>query len=436
MSNGGTRTVTPGGLTDASIVVPGDKSISQRTAIFSLFSEGTSRVQGYLKSGDCLSTLNACVELGVKADWGGDELVLTGAGRTLTPPVGALDMGNSGTGMRLLSGALAGFPMEVELVGDASLSRRPMRRIQKPLELMGASMDVTGEKGTPPIRIRGGDLKAIDYTLPVASAQIKSAVLLAGLSTPGVTIVREPEPCRDHTERMLRGMGVTIEEADGVIRLTGLEPGETLKATDRVVPGDFSSAAFWLAAAAATPGMRLTVEQVGLNPRRTGLLDVLRRMGATVDVFEDPAGEDGDPFGRVTVTGCALQGTVVEAPAVADMIDELPLVAVLGALASGETILRDAEELRVKESDRIACMVSNLTNMGVCVLEHADGMTVRGGEAIRGDCHVVSHGDHRMAMAMAILTLFAQHPVCIEGTDCIETSYPQFWEDMERVRAS
>ncbi len=425
------RTVTPTATIGGHLRVPGDKSISHRVAMLSAMAHGTSEVTGFLASEDCLNTLKAMEALGAEVAWHGDEVSITGTGGTLHPPTEALDLGNSGTGMRLLAGLLAGQPFEVEMTGDASLSSRPMGRIQKPLEAMGARISLLGEGGCAPIRIHGGTVNPIRYELPMASAQVKSAVLLAGLAAHGETIVVEPRATRDHTERLLMAMGadLCVDELTVSLRSDGLS-GHSLKGDAWHVPGDFSSAAFWIVAAAACDGAEVTIDGVGLNPRRTALLDVLQRMGAGIECDVDLGA--WEPIGSLVVRGTRLKATEIGGHEIPNLIDELPLVAVAGALAEGETVIRDAQELRVKESDRIATMVTNLSAAGISVVETDDGMRVTGGP-VAGGVAAESYGDHRIAMAMAVLGLHAREAMQINDVACVATSYPEFWEDMEKV---
>lgn len=426
-----TKIVHPGGFAGGVVRVPGDKSISHRTALLAGISSGTSEIRGFLQAEDCLNTLKAMEAFGARS-WIDEEGVLSiqGTGGKMIEPVGPLDVGNSGTGMRLLAGLCAGSPIQVTLTGDASLQSRPMRRIKEPLELMGAKVDLTPQ-GTAPMTIQGGNLHGIEYCLPTASAQVKSCCILAGLYATGRTTVLEPIPTRDHTERMLRAVGAPIRVEGQHISVEGYGPkGPKFLARPYVVPGDFSSAAYWLAAAAAIPGATLRAEGVGLNLRRTALLDVLRRMGARVEIERTSAPTDPEVYGNVTVTGADLKGTEVSGAEIPNLIDELPLVAVLGALAKGRTEIRDASELRVKESDRVAVMVENLTNMGVRVEERPDGMGIEGPARIAPEKSIRSYGDHRIAMSMSILAIFSSEPVCIGNVACVDTSYPEFWDQL------
>lgn len=432
IKNQKSKIVQPAKLGGA-VRVPGDKSISQRVAMLAALAEGTSKVTGYLNGEDARSTLSAMEQMGAMAEFRDDALYITGVAGKLQPPKEPLNMGNSGTGTRLLAGLVAGAGIEATMIGDDSLSSRPMGRIKDPLEKMGASIGLTGEKGTLPITIRGGGLRAIEYPLPMASAQVKSCVLLAGLFAEGKTTVIEPKPTRDHTEKLFETLGIPLE-IDGLkISLQGFgAEGPKYRARDFVVPGDFSSAAFWIVAIAARPGAELILENVGLNPRRTALLDVMRRMGADIEV--DIAEPVGDAYGTIRVRGAQLNGTVIEGEEIPNLIDELPIIAVAGAFAEGKTEIRDAAELRVKESDRIAEVVKNLRLFGVAVEEKPDGMVVTGPTNLKTpDVIIDSHGDHRIAMSIAILNTFSDAPITIGNVGCVDTSYPEFWAHLEEL---
>ncbi|MCF7864210.1 MAG: 3-phosphoshikimate 1-carboxyvinyltransferase [Kiritimatiellales bacterium] len=426
------KTIFPAKL-GGSVTVPGDKSISQRVAMLASLAAGISKVAGYLNGEGARSTLSAMEQMGAKAEFRDDALYITGVAGKLQPPDEPLNMGNSGTGTRLLAGLVAGAGIEVSMIGDASLSSRPMGRIRHPLELMGAHIGLTGQKGTLPMMICGGKLQGIGYLLPMASAQVKSCILLAGLYAEGKTTVIEPRPTRDHTEKLFQALGIPITIKGLEISIEGYGPdGPKYTARDFVVPGDFSSAAFWIVAVAARPGAELVMENVGLNPRRTALLDVMRRMGADIEVAVTE--EKGDPYGTIKVRGAHLNGTVIEGDEIPNLIDELPVIAVAGALANGQTEIRDAVELRVKESDRIAEMVKNLRLFGVEVDELDDGMIVTGPANLHTpDVAINSHGDHRIAMSIAILNSFGDGAITIENTGCVDTSYPEFWQHMEQL---
>jgi 3-phosphoshikimate 1-carboxyvinyltransferase len=411
----------------AEITVPGDKSISHRSAMFAGLAKGTTIIEGFLPSEDCLCTVHAMQALGATVEpleevegVGLVKLAITGNGMKLKAPTKPVDCGNSGTTIRLLSGILAGQDFKTELFGDASLSRRPMKRVADPLGQMGAKISGQGEKICAPLTIEGGPLKPIYYKLPVASAQVKSAVLLAGLFAPGKTTVVEPVATRNHTERLFTHFGIKWLREDDCVSVYG---GQEPRATDIVVPGDISSAAFWMVAAAATPGAQITLKNVGLNPTRTGVINVLLRMGSLVTNSETHS--DGEPRGNITVRGGDLNATVIGGAEIPNVIDELPILAVAGALARGKTLIRDASELRVKETDRIAAVAQNLRAMGVTVTEHPDGMEIEGGAKLQG-ATLPCWGDHRIAMAFLVAGLFAEGTTTIEGSECIATSYPGF----------
>lgn len=414
----------------AEIPIPGDKSISHRAAMLAACSDGPCRLSNYLPGEDCLGTLNILRQLGVEiVSESPTEHTVHGCRGRLAAPAGDLDCGNSGTTMRLMSGLLAAQPFRVRLTGDASLSRRPMRRIIDPLQRMGATLTTEGPDGCPPLVIGGRHpLHAIEYLLPVPSAQVKSAVLLAGLQADGATTVVQPVTTRDHTERMLEYFGVPVLRDGDRISVSG---GRLPAARDFEVPGDVSSAAFWLVAASAAPGARLTIPDVGLNPTRTGIIDVLRRMGAAIHERGADGGQ-GEPRGRIEVEGTTLNGTTIAGAEIPNVIDELPVLAVAAALAGGTTIIRDAAELRVKESDRLAVVAHHLLAMGADVTEHPDGMEIRGGRPLHG-ARLSSHGDHRIAMAFAIAGLFAEGETVIEQAACVETSYPGFTEQLHQI---
>lgn len=416
--------------------VPGDKSMSHRAAMLAGLSDGVCTVTNFLPSEDCLNTLNAMKALGARVHvleelqgYGPVSMKIEGRSMKLQAPEQPIDCGNSGTGMRLLAGLLAPQPFTSELFGDASLSSRPMGRITTPLGLMGAKIETLGTKpGCAPLRIHGGKLQPISYDMPVASAQVKSAVLLAGLFTEGKTTVTQPADTRDHTERMLESFGVTCEREGNAISVVG---GQVPHACDFVVPGDISSAAFWLVAAAALPGSRLLIKDVGLNPTRTAIVNVLIRMGAHVVIAEHSV--KGEPIGNLEIHGAPLQGTTIFPEEVPNLIDEIPVIAVAAALAEGTTVIRNAKELRVKETDRITTVVENLRAMGAEVVEFEDGMEIHGGKPLHG-ATLDSYGDHRIAMAFAIAGLFASGETVIQNTDCVNTSYPGFALHLDAVR--
>ncbi|MDK2857035.1 MAG: 3-phosphoshikimate 1-carboxyvinyltransferase [Verrucomicrobiota bacterium] len=413
--------------------VPGDKSVSQRIAMLAALAKGTSEIRGFLRGEDAMRTLGAMCSLGASVKFEGNLLRITGTGGKFKEPANPLNMGNSGTGTRLLAGLLAGQNMTVIMTGDASLSRRPMGRVKTPLEQMGAQIELTGEKATLPMTVRGTPLHGIRYELPMASAQVKSCVLLAGLFAEGKTTVIEPRPTRDHTEKLFQTLNIPIDINGLEISIQGFgRRGPQIAARSLIVPGDFSSAAFWIAAVAARPGAELIVRGVGLNPRRTALLDVLRRMGARIEVHFTE--EQNDPIGTVLVRGARLRGTEIGGDEIPNLIDELPMLAVTGTLAEGRTMIRDAAELRVKESDRIAVTADHLRAFGADVEEYADGMAVRGPAKLHApEKPLASHGDHRIAMSMAMMATFADGPVILHDVDCVATSYPEFWNHLEQL---
>ncbi len=412
---------------DGEITVPGDKSISHRAVMLASLANGPCVIRQALTGEDCLSTVAAMRQLGVRIEEPETgTFVVHGMGGVLHPPQGDIDCGNSGTTMRLLAGLLAAQPFRSRMIGDASLSRRPMRRVIEPLERMGAKLTAEGGEGRPPLVIEGAALQGITYEMPVASAQVKSAVLLAGLFAEGRTTVVQPAPSRDHTENMLRYFLVRVDSDEDRISVHG---HQTLESRDFTVPGDISSAAFWLVAAAAQKGSRLLVKNVGLNPSRTGILAVLLRMGAHVhEVVEDL--EQVEPSGNLLIQGEELHGTVIGGEEIPNVIDELPVLAVAGALAEGVTVIKDAAELRVKESDRLAAIAGNLKAMGAEVTELPDGLEIRGGRPLQG-ASLPSFGDHRIAMAFAVAGMFAKGRTVIPDAACVQTSYPGFAAQLE-----
>ena len=417
----------------AEITVPGDKSISHRALMIGALSNGPCRITNFLEGEDCLATMEALRKLGVEIEHPEPGTVIVhGCRGKFSEPKSELYLGNSGTSVRLLSGLLAAQPFTTRLTGDASLSKRPMRRIIEPLQQMGARFNATGERATLPMEVTGGHLKGIRYEMPHASAQVKSAILLAGLFAEGRTTVVEPAQTRDHTERMLAHFLVSTKRSGNEITILS---NQTPESRDFQVPGDISSAAFWLVAAAALPKSRLLVENVGLNRTRTGILDVLVRMGAQVrEVVEVMERDQGEPSGTIDIHGGPLNATVIEGAEIPNVIDEIPALAVAAALANGTTIIRDASELRVKETDRIAAVAGNLRAMGVNVEEFDDGMAITGGAPLRG-ARLQSFGDHRIAMAFAIAGLFAEGDTIIEDVECVQTSYPGFEETLRLIRS-
>lgn len=431
----------PGGRLSGSLRVPGDKSISHRSIMLGAIADGVTRVSGFLEGADALSTMNAFRALGVTIEGPADgRVVVHGVGlHGLRQAAGPLDCGNAGTAMRLMMGLLAGQRFESTLIGDESLSKRPMRRVADPLALMGARIET--RDGRPPVRILPCErLTGIRYEMPMASAQVKSALLLAGLYAEGETTVIEPAPTRDHTERMLGGFGVRVVRDGAAASLVG---GQPLRATAIDVPADISSAAFFLVGAAIAPGSDLRLEHVGMNPTRTGVIDILRLMGADIAV-ENPREVGGEPVADLRVRGGALRGIEVPRELVPLAIDEFPALFVAAACAEGRTVVTGAEELRVKESDRIAVMADGLRALGVSAEPTPDGIVIegRGGEArVFGGGEIATHHDHRIAMSFAIAALRAGGTISIRDTDVVATSFPGFVElargaglDIEEIR--
>lgn len=418
-------TVHPVAATAGAIRVPGDKSVSHRTLMLGSIAEGVTEARGFLESEDCLATMRAMRALGVKIEQTGpQEVRVRGVGlRGLTAAPSALDMGNSGTAMRLMTGLLAGQRFSSELIGDASLMKRPMERAAAPLRLMGARIETN--EGKPPVRVFGVErLSAVRYELPVASAQVKSAILLAGLYAEGATTVVEPAVTRDHTERMLLSFGCRVESMHGEIRLT---PPVRLEACTLQVPGDFSSAAFFMVAGSISLGGGLTITGVGVNPTRTGLLDILALMGADLRVVNHRSA-GAEPVADIEVRPARLRGIHVPPHLVPLAIDEFPALFVAAACAEGETVVTGAEELRVKESDRIAVMAEGLTALGIECEATPDGVRIQGrpdGCTFTGGV-VDSHGDHRIAMSFSVASLRARDPIRILDVENVATSFPDF----------
>lgn len=423
--------VTPIKSVRAEFKVPGDKSISHRAVMLSGIAQGTSHIRGFLPSADCHSTLKIMQALGVKTETiSSNEIIIHGRDHNLLASGEPLDCGNSGTTMRLMSGILAGQSFSSRLYGDESLNNRPMKRIIFPLSTMGAKIKCEGKEHKPPLFIDGQELHGISYRLPIPSAQLKSCILLAGLQADGKTTVEELTPSRDHTERMLRYLRATVMVNQDE-RSISVHGKQKLISRDIDVPGDFSSAAFWIVAAAILKGSYLRLVKIGLNPTRTGLLNVLMRMGANVREHIDD--NNLEPYGTVQITDTDnLVGTEVGGDEIPNIIDEIPILAVAAACAEGQTIIKDAAELRVKESDRLAAIATNLKAFGVPVIETDDGLIIEGGHPIKA-ARVNSFGDHRIAMAFAILALRAQGTSIIQNTECIETSYPGFEQQLSSI---
>jgi len=422
------RSVSPANCLRGDITVPGDKSISHRSIMIGSLAAGTTRVSGFLMGEDNRSTWKAFEAMGVEIrQTGPHSLEIPGVGLDgLTEPADVLDCGNSGTTMRLMSGLLAGQDFFSVLTGDRYLRKRPMKRVVTPLTAMGAR--IWGREGgaMAPLAIQGGALQPIVYASPVSSAQVKSAVLLAGLSVDGPTTVTEPHLSRDHSERMLRCFGADVRPFAGGVTLVGRP---RLIARDIIVPGDISSAAFFLVAGLVTPGAELLIRNVGINPTRSGVIDILTAMGGQL-VLQDVREESGEPVADILVRSSRLRGIEIHGDMIPRAIDEFPVISVAAALAEGTTTIRDAEELRVKETDRIAAMVSELGKLGGQAEARPDGMVIEGVEQLQGG-EVMSHGDHRIAMSMAVAALSARGEVTIRDTGCTETSFPGFWTIME-----
>ncbi len=423
------RTIRPARNVYGSLRLPGDKSISHRYAMLAAFAEGTSHLTNFSTGADCASTLACMQSLGaeVKRDTG-DAIEITGVSGHVTPADRPLDCGNSGSTMRMMSGLLAAQHGSFTLEGDASLSRRPMERIRKPLEAMGAKLTLT--EGHAPIQIDGGPLKPIDYTPQVSSAQVKTCILLAGLQTAGTTTVHEAVRTRDHSELALRAFGAAVTRTTGSVSISG---PQTLHAIDAAVPGDISSAAFFLCAAALFPGSNLVIDGLGMNPTRAGLLDVLTSLGARLAVL-DLEEQHAELVGTVRITAPqeGIGSTTVSGAVAAQLIDELPVLAAIGPYTRGGIRIRDARELRVKESDRIALVAKNLRAMGAEVEEFEDGLDVPGGQTLHG-ATIDSGGDHRIAMAFSVAALRAEGETLIQGAESAAISFPEFFEMLDLI---
>ena len=433
------QTINPPSRLAGAFDLPGDKSISHRAAIFNAIAEGSATIDNFLTGADCLATVRLLQSLGVEITLeqgeGPSRLTVQGVGLNgLTEPTDVLDATNSGTTMRLLAGLLAGQTFFSVLTGDASLRHRPMARVVEPLALMGTRIMARGNGQFAPLAIRGArPLHAINFALPVASAQVKSALILAALYARGSTLLRGKVGSRDHTERMLRAMGVPLDieiepgSDEGLISIVG---GVQPKARSLTVPGDISTAAFWMVAGVAHPHAELTLRGVGLNPTRRGIVDALQEMGGNL-IIHHQREQAGEPVADITVRSSRLHGIEVGGAMIPTMIDELPILAVAAACAEGRTVIRDAAEMRAKETDRIATVAEGLSRMGIKVEQRPDGMTIFGGK-LRG-ATIDSHTDHRIAMTFAIAALLASGPSIIEGAEAVSVSYPAFWEQLKRV---
>lgn len=413
------------------ISVPGDKSIGHRAVIFASIAQGRSRIFNLSGGEDNRRTVQAFKDMGVAISEERNFLCVDGKGwEGLAAPLHTIDCGNSGTTMRLLSGVLAGRPFSAQLDGDDSLRRRPMQRVIDPLSRMGARITGREDRGLAPLAITGAKLKAIQYAMPVASAQVKSAILLAGLQADGVTVVEEPQSSRDHTELMIKGFGGEVNVRGRTVSVAG---GQALYGRDVHIPGDISSAAFFLVAAAMIPGSEVTVRNVGINPTRDGVVEVLRRMGAKVEAI-NPRVETGEPVAELRIEAARLHGVSMGAEIAARTIDEYPVLAVAAAVADGQTVISGVKELRYKESDRIAAISAGLRSLGAAVEEREDGMTIHGvGPRLRGGCTVKSYGDHRIAMAFTIAGLASEGGIEIDDADCVNISFPSFFELVDKI---
>ncbi len=426
MTQSSTVVVRPARGISGVLQMPGDKSISHRYAMLAAIAEGETRLENFSTGADCASTLHCLRGLGVKWERQGNHVVIHGRGPKLQASPSPLDCGNSGSTMRMLSGILAGQEFESELIGDASLSRRPMARVIKPLEMLGARI-AAGDGAKPPLRISGGKLKAIDYKMPVASAQVKSAVLFAGLFADGETRIEEPVRTRDHGELALRAFGAEVKQGNAA----AISGGQKLRGIEAVVPGDLSSAAFFLCAAALFPGSQLIINNLGMNPTRSYLLDLLMGMGLKLSVTQLEQ-QHGEVVGTIQVEGGKLHGAMIRGSHTALLIDEIPVLSAIAPFTDTGIEIRDAGELRLKESDRIAAIAKNLRAMGAVVEEFDDGLKIAGGQELHG-AEIDSFGDHRIAMAFAVAALRAEGDTSISGADSAVISYPGFFEVMEGV---
>ncbi len=408
--------------------VPGDKSISHRSIMFGAIAAGTTTVEGFLLGDDCLSTISCFRKLGVEINLSGDQVTITSNGEeNWQEPTSVLDTGNSGTTTRLMLGLLAGTKFHSVLAGDESIAKRPMRRSIDPLRLMGADIRGRANGQYTPLAVQGTQLHAMDYTLPVASAQVKSAILLAALKAEGTTTITEPVPTRDHTEIMLQHFGAELKRVGDTISLQG---GQKLKAAHVKVPGDISSAAFMIGAALITKNSEVVLTNVGCNPTRTGILDVIEQMGADFNV--ELTDESGERPANITIRSSNLKGTEIGGSLIPRLIDEIPLIALMATQAEGTTVIKDAEELRVKETDRIAAVVAELSKMGADITATEDGMVINGPTQLHG-ASMKTYGDHRLGMMAAVAALIADGPVEIDDPDCISVSFPNFVEQMNSL---
>lgn len=408
--------------------IPGDKSISHRSIMFGAIANGTTSITNFLTGDDCLSTIACFRKLGVEIEQEGNRAVVLGKGFTgLKEPREVLDVGNSGTTIRLMLGILAGRPFFSTLIGDESIGKRPMTRVTKPLLTLGANIDGRSGGEYTPIAVRGGNLTGIEYRLPVASAQVKSAILLAGLQAEGETTVIETSKTRDHTERMIQHFGGKLEVDGLTVKLQG---GQSLQGTNVEVPGDISSAAFFLVAGAIVPNSEIRLKNVGLNPTRTGIIDVMREMGADLQVENER--KQFEPVGDLIIKTSTLKGTTIEGDMIPRLIDEIPIIALLATQAEGITIIKDAEELKVKETNRIDTVVHELRKLGAKIESTNDGMIIYGKQQLLGGT-VSSHGDHRIGMMLAIASLICKEQTNLDNIEAISVSYPNFFNHLESL---
>lgn len=414
---------------EGTVRVPGDKSISHRAVMFGSLAKGTTTIEGFLPGADCLSTISCFRRMGIEIEQQGDKVTVHGKGwYGLQEPSEHLEVGNSGTTIRLMAGIMSTQPFHVVMEGDESIAKRPMRRVIGPLRQMGAKIDGRKDGEFTPLAIRGGELQGIAYHSPVASAQVKSAILLAGLQAKGVTSVTEPHLSRDHTERMLQAFGVQVVR-DGLT--VSVEGGQELLGRAISVPGDISSAAFLIAAVMMVPGSKLLIENVGINPSRTGIIDVVKAMGGSLELVNERVVNE-EPVADLLVTYSKLHGIEIAGDIIPRLIDEIPVIAAMATQATGRTIIRDAEELKVKETDRIATVVSQLSKFGAKVTPTDDGMVIEGETALTA-ATIDSHGDHRIGMAMAIAGLAATGETVIENDEAIAVSFPGFAELLQEI---
>ncbi|MEH7176675.1 3-phosphoshikimate 1-carboxyvinyltransferase [Neobacillus vireti] len=412
------------------IEIPGDKSISHRSVMFGSIADGVTRVTNFLPGDDCLSTISCFRKLGVVIEENENEITIYGNGFDgLKEPNDLLDVGNSGTTIRLLLGILAGRPFHSSLIGDHSIGKRPMTRVTEPLKTMGAKIDGRKSGEFTPLSVRGGSLKPIHYKMPVASAQVKSALILAGLQAEGESTIIEKAESRDHTERMIRKFGGEIQKDNRTITVKG---GQKLYASDIHVPGDISSAAFFLVAGAIVPDSEIVLKNVGLNPTRTGIIEVMNQMGAAIEIHNHDK-DSFEPAGDITIKTSSLRGTVVEGDVIPRLIDEIPIIALLATQAEGTTIIKDASELKVKETNRIDTVVQELTKLGASIEATEDGMIIHGGASLKGGT-VSSHGDHRIGMMLAIASLLCKDHVELENPEAISVSYPNFFGHLNSLK--